>query len=397
MPWTINSAVSDHYYNVRPRLGGPPSPGIRAFQDRRTWDAFQFSTSSYLDDATPFEPKYLFRGQSNATWTLEPSLLRSTGGGVSGSGMLSEEERLLREFDRERHLHWNGALPASRRESWALMQHHGVPTRLLDWTASLWVALYFAVVDNPEANGALFVVNARELEQIAQRKLGAPDRDGLLEALDAAMTEPDADPLIYPFPAEQSSQRSSAQQGYFTLCMNVGADHYQVIKSESKDAIRVPIPAQAKPPFLNELRMMGVNGQSLFPGPDGFGRSLREATAIRAFMHCRAAEERALIGMSEPVQDWQAEAQGWVALDKERERAEREQADFIRGLADRGASRAEIAGRLRLSARRVDQLMDYRSRTPFDDEIPLKREPFPLIVEVDGQKIAVPGGEIISG
>ncbi|MGI8546579.1 MAG: hypothetical protein ACR2M1_04475 [Gemmatimonadaceae bacterium] len=52
--------------------------------------------------------------------------------------------------------------------------------------------------------------------------------------------------------------------------------------------MKLIIPAKLKPPFLIQLRSMNVTGRSLFPGPDGFGRSLREATRLHAF---KSAEE----------------------------------------------------------------------------------------------------------
>ena len=106
--------------------------------------------------------EWFFRGQSDARWRLRPLLERLTSYPIGTpdearkQGAVSElmqdafyaEFELSREFKRRAH-HYINNLPAETENiEWlALMQHHGVPTRLLDWTLSPYVAAYFAVYE----------------------------------------------------------------------------------------------------------------------------------------------------------------------------------------------------------------------------------------------------------
>lgn len=85
--------------------------------------------------------RYIYRGEGNLEWDPKPSLERACPGGSPAQA----ESALISAFRGAAHL-YESNLPATDDDlSWlALMQHHGVPTRLLDWTRSPYVAAFFA-------------------------------------------------------------------------------------------------------------------------------------------------------------------------------------------------------------------------------------------------------------
>ncbi len=113
-----------------------------------TWCALKNKYEEYA--AKP--PRWIFRGQKDSSWGLEPSLERVMRDFKKPlSEMRPFEDRLLGQFKRDFH-RYSQYLPEDRDKlEWlTLMQHHGAPTRLLDWTYSFYVALFFAVESTPE-------------------------------------------------------------------------------------------------------------------------------------------------------------------------------------------------------------------------------------------------------
>src|SRR5258708_65160 len=109
----------------------------------RGWPSFVDFLNEYVVDMTD----YIWRGQRCSDWPLIPSLDRTLLRiGKSDSNEI--HEKLLRRFKlavRGRLEH--AARPQSENEWWALGQHFGLATPLLDWTSSPFIAAYFAFND----------------------------------------------------------------------------------------------------------------------------------------------------------------------------------------------------------------------------------------------------------
>jgi hypothetical protein len=224
-----------------------------------------------------------------------PSLFRNKKLGTEKSRrkLWALESDLYWEFAaRARELH---SLPTVDWDYLFAMQHHGTPTRLLDWTEVLGVAVYFALIDvldsysgdaesqenftpcvwvlNPNAlnrysgwgDGSL--VNPRNLGWHADEKVYYGYEELLLEE-GIGWTDPVA---IYPF---QKTMRMHAQHGWFTM----HGETYRPLESISvshKFLRCVPIPDSAIPCALEFLAFAGINHYSLFPDLVNLGKQLR--------------------------------------------------------------------------------------------------------------------------
>lgn len=105
-----------------------------------------------------------FRGQRQASWDLIPSLYRFDPPWDRSIRVLEDEIR--QEFE-VRAPSLTSERPRNMWEWYALMQHCGAPTRLLDWTEGALIALYFAVRDKPieATDAAVWVLDPWELNR----------------------------------------------------------------------------------------------------------------------------------------------------------------------------------------------------------------------------------------
>jgi hypothetical protein len=112
----------------------------------------------------------VYRGQRDARWSLVPNLFRGLetldpplAAKTDAVWLAQLERELLRRFSIE-----SGKLPGPRNLSplstLCLAQHHGVPTRLLDWSTNWRVALFFALASAAETPAALWCLDTEALE-----------------------------------------------------------------------------------------------------------------------------------------------------------------------------------------------------------------------------------------
>ena len=190
--------------------------------------------------------EWFFRGQRDSTWRLRTSLERAAAACGRPPRMLAADEaKIILQFRRLAHLHGidvperDSADDTAALEWLALVQHHGGPTRLLDFTRSFWVAVFFAIelaaVDKWPGRQAVWAVGRRALWLKAMAQL--PDvvvrRQNSVRQREMARVEcckrikispkwrltgglPELEtPLALPVEPERMNARMAAQQGCF--------------------------------------------------------------------------------------------------------------------------------------------------------------------------------------
>jgi hypothetical protein len=247
--------------------------------DCGTWDEF---LAAVLEASREFEQRYsesavpFFRGHASSGYRLEPGLYRPLGPRYYAD---YDEQNFYYEF-RARA----GALLSPSFTSWDvlfLMQHHGVPTRLLDWTESFATALYFAL-QGADAEIDIWMLDPYALNAQAA---GRPDILDVETHLAAdyfeAFIQPGGRGKLPPGPAlaiypRRQIARLASQHGLFTLHLEDQYGRRPLEDLEEPWLTRIRLDGAALPEANRFLKVMGVNDFSMFPDLDGLSRYLRK-------------------------------------------------------------------------------------------------------------------------
>jgi FRG domain len=252
-----------------------------------------------------FRARLFFRGHGNYYDPLLPTIARPRQYGQSRIRRFTfeQEKRLLHRFRRFAYTHLGRVI--TEWEALLLARHHGLPSRLLDWSTSPLTALYFACADEPKMDGCLWgLARFREFKNTPNYDLDI--LDAMTKGESPLVSYERATPrvggsltndyvrLVYPI---SNTSRIITQGGVFTLHSNPATplDAYAGVKfSEGKldvrHLVRWRIPANQKHCFLISLETCGISRRSLFPDLDGLCASLWQTEVL--FQGKRKPEDR---------------------------------------------------------------------------------------------------------
>jgi FRG domain-containing protein len=253
-------------------------------RSKQTFDslpAFTDAVNRIVREWTPHDAEWYlqpwFRGHADATWPLSPGLYRMTGASGIGADYYSEAQ-LLESF-KLRAPRYLERPPQSDWEWLFIMQHYGLPTRLLDWTESALVALYFAVRDNDETrDAAVWVTNPWWINRqvfgkwdlfAADDPKAEPWRVGLAKRKRAR--KPAAVVPVY------TSIRINAQRGVFTIHGSDPEGLTRLAAAQGPDTClrQLVLPKGAVATVRQELAIAGISESLIFPELDGLCRELK--------------------------------------------------------------------------------------------------------------------------
>lgn len=235
---------------------------------------------------------WLYRGQRDASWDLQTSLERCCDRqGFAANQRPIIETELSREFRRGYHQYAEHVPGAGAVLEWlSLMQHHGAPTRLLDFTYSIYVATCFAL-EAAYKESAVWAIDAnwaiKESER-AMRRAGKPETKRLLDSLNDDKDEKAVLDLFFTKPYVRSvaplnpfrlNERLRIQKGVFVVPGDARVPFMRNLEGSRDDdggrhVIKIVIPRAMRREGLRHLFEMNISRTSLFPGLDGYAESL---------------------------------------------------------------------------------------------------------------------------
>ncbi|AVS98535.1 hypothetical protein C8236_06565 [Paracidovorax avenae] len=275
----------------------------------------RFSSWEELRRAFGRRPLWVFRGQADAQWLPETTLYREAQRQKAWQlgDLRSRESWMLYQFQRFAH-HHRGDLPRPEGVAdWlALIQHYGGPTRLLDFTYSLYVSAFFAT-ESAAGEAAIWCIDTDAICCYAKEKLNAHSF-GSIHEIRFQMTKRFNElrvqakvPLgVLHVEPDKMHERMYQQQGLFMAPTNpdrpflenlaamlecdaslfqsnitckwskkldqiLRMEHYE----ERMSVVKLLLPREWHEEILEDLRYMNITAATLFPGLEGFARSLR--------------------------------------------------------------------------------------------------------------------------
>jgi len=234
-----------------------------------------------------FRSNLAFRGMSDASYNLKTSLIRLSGDTVK------LENHLLRNF--KKYAQRDADHDSSIWNWLAVAQHHGLPTRLLDWTYSPLVAMHFATedLDYYDTDGVIWCVDFVKTNQLlpqSMKKLIEEEGSNaftieMLRVIAGTLPEYDRlakDEFVVFFEPPSLDQRIVNQFALFSMMSSPTERLDDWLETRAELCKRIIIPASVKWEIRDKLDQANITERVLLPGLDGLSRWLKRYYTTRA-------------------------------------------------------------------------------------------------------------------
>lgn len=237
-------------------------------------------------------PTRWFRGLEDVAYELIPTFHRQ--------GFKIEDEIYMMNLFKQNSHEFLGQIPTSEWEWMFLMRHHGLPSRMLDWSENPLTALFFAVSPDPpnrraDADGVLWCLLPARLNEWSlgwpqgsralpmfteyEAEYSLVENETLLNYLPSRMRRPRSAGAAVPTPAAgisvRTTRRIQAQMGVFTI-HHVGNAPLEQVRDISH-VWRYTVPAGLKGQVRQELGRIGITRRVVFPDLDNVANEASES------------------------------------------------------------------------------------------------------------------------
>lgn len=266
----------------------------------KSWEDLVKEEAKY-DDSTD----WAFRGQNTCKFPASSLERHCKSLNLSGDNVADLEVKLIRDFARRYHLYAGHAPPQKgyTLEWLSLLRHYGTPTRLVDFTYSFFIAVYFALEKEPKEEpekkdyAVVWAVNVTDLKKEADKHIkdklsedqklldeynkkrdGASFRALFMRSKDGLRLQ-----FVYPANPIRLNERLTIQQGLFLAPGDVTAtfkENMEALPNYSECLEKFVIDSGCRYEFLSRLYRMGISRATLYPGLEGFAQSLRTKSLI---------------------------------------------------------------------------------------------------------------------
>lgn len=235
-----------------------------------------------------FRSPYVYRGLSDASYELKTSLMRI------GGPYHELERHLLRNF--RKYAHRNTVSGESLWNLLAIAQHHGLPTRLLDWTYSPYVALHFATANilKFDIDGVIWCLNYVKSNSFLPKGLHEIIREEGSNVFTPQMLELECNSLkkleamsdhrfVLFLEPPSMDERIVNQHALFSLMSNATLVMNRWLSDHPDLFYRIVIPAKLKWEIRDKLDQANITERVLFPGLDGLSSWLKRQYSPNPF------------------------------------------------------------------------------------------------------------------